>query len=136
MSRVEKPTKVDVITATQDAIDSLSLSLFEALRELRDAVSPESHQDPEEYEKVISQEDMGFDDFILAINRNDPFAMELLKASDGKPPMNREEYLKLRAKIEMQKHSELIPKLASNVLSRSAAIGQLLMFIYMLLFAM
>lgn len=123
MSRIEKSSKIDFITATQDAIDSLSLSMFEALRELRDAVTPESHKDPEKYEKLIAQEDMGFDDFIFAFNRNDPYALELLRVADGKPPTNREEYLKIRAKMEMTKHSELIPQLATNILSKSAVIG-------------
>ena len=42
-----KPTmtstnKIDPITAVQDSIDALALSLFEALRGVRDAVAPES----------------------------------------------------------------------------------------------
>ena len=36
------PSRVDPITALQDSIDRLSLSMFEALRGLRDAVAPES----------------------------------------------------------------------------------------------
>ena len=35
-------SKIDPITAVQDSIDSLALSLFEALRGVRDAVAPES----------------------------------------------------------------------------------------------
>jgi hypothetical protein len=35
-------TKIDPITAVQDSIDALALSLFEALRGVRDAVAPES----------------------------------------------------------------------------------------------
>ena len=35
-------TKIDPITAVQDSIDSLALSLFEALRGVRDAVAPQS----------------------------------------------------------------------------------------------
>eukprot|EP00986_Skeletonema_menzelii_P000755 scaffold213_cov150-Skeletonema_menzelii.AAC.4 len=35
-------TKIDPVTAVQDSIDSLALSLFEALRGVRDAVAPES----------------------------------------------------------------------------------------------
>ena len=42
-------TKIDPITAVQDSIDSLALSLFEALRGVRDAVAPESLED------VVSQ---------------------------------------------------------------------------------
>jgi len=45
----EQPTplpKIDPITAVQDSIDSLALSLFEALRGVRDAVAPESLEVP------------------------------------------------------------------------------------------
>ena len=38
--------KIDPITAVQDSIDSLALSLFEALRGVRDAVAPESLEVP------------------------------------------------------------------------------------------
>lgn len=38
----QSSTKIDPITAVQDSIDSLALSLFEALRGVRDAVAPES----------------------------------------------------------------------------------------------
>lgn len=38
--------KIDPITAVQDSIDSLALSLFEALRGVRDAVAPESLETP------------------------------------------------------------------------------------------
>mmetsp|Transcript_32961 Transcript_32961/g.57676 ORF Transcript_32961/g.57676 Transcript_32961/m.57676 type:complete len:189 (+) Transcript_32961:44-610(+) len=42
----EPPSKIDPITAVQDSIDSLALSLFEALRGVRDAVAPESLEVP------------------------------------------------------------------------------------------
>mmetsp|Transcript_23318 Transcript_23318/g.35738 ORF Transcript_23318/g.35738 Transcript_23318/m.35738 type:complete len:377 (+) Transcript_23318:121-1251(+) len=38
----QSSSKIDPITAVQDSIDSLALSLFEALRGVRDAVAPES----------------------------------------------------------------------------------------------
>lgn len=38
----QSSTKIDPITAVQDSIDALALSLFEALRGVRDAVAPES----------------------------------------------------------------------------------------------
>ena len=40
------PSKIDPITAVQDSIDGLALSLFEALRGVRDAVAPESLEVP------------------------------------------------------------------------------------------
>ena len=42
----QPPSKIDPITAVQDSIDSLALSLFEALRGVRDAVAPESLEVP------------------------------------------------------------------------------------------
>ena len=54
-------TKIDPITAVQDSIDSLALSLFEALRGVRDSVAPESlsaaapTQPKEELEPINSE---------------------------------------------------------------------------------
>jgi len=42
----QPPSKIDPITAVQDSIDGLALSLFEALRGVRDAVAPESLEVP------------------------------------------------------------------------------------------
>ena len=42
------PLAVDPVTQVQDAIDGLSLSIFEALRGLRDAVAPDNAQDGED----------------------------------------------------------------------------------------
>ena len=137
---VIKSFKIDPITAVQDSIDSLSLSLFEALRGLRDAVSPEASQNNNngegsstpaatleaERRSVIDREDMDYEDFLIAYSKDDPFALELIKTADGKPPRNREEYAKLRAKNDMKKHAELVPKLAENVLSKSAAVDDLI----------
>jgi len=107
-SKVEQPAKIDPITAVQDSIDTLSLSLFEALRGLRDAVAP-----------TIDHEDMEYEDFLMAYAKDQPYALELIEASDGNPPKSRDEYLKLRAKNEMKKHAELVPKLAQGVLGAS-----------------
>jgi len=129
--------------------DSLSLSLFEALRGLRDAVAPEtspqigaadgveggasSSQQQQQVDQshkskslsAIDHEDMDYDDFLMAYHKDDPYALELIKASDGKPPRTREEYFKLRAMNEMKKHSELVPKLAQGILSASDALDNL-----------
>jgi len=47
-STASRPThvKIDPITAVQDSIDSLALSLFEALRGVRDGVAPEALLNP------------------------------------------------------------------------------------------
>jgi hypothetical protein len=57
--------KIDPVTAVQDSIDSLALSLFEALRGVRDAVAPESLsaaapvQNKEEAEPITSENARG-----------------------------------------------------------------------------
>ncbi|KAL3771290.1 hypothetical protein ACHAWO_005947 [Cyclotella atomus] len=57
--------KIDPVTAVQDSIDSLALSLFEALRGVRDAVAPESLsaatpvQHKEETEPITSENARG-----------------------------------------------------------------------------
>ena len=68
---------------------------------------------------------MDYDDFLMAYHKDDPFALELIKASDGKPPRTREEYFKLRAMYEIKKPSELVPKLAQGILSASDALDNL-----------
>ncbi len=130
-------SKIDRVTLLQDSIDSFSLSLFEALRGLRDAVAPESSQlnnngdsstqkpDNHSSRSAIDHEDMDYDDFLIAYHEDDQFALELIKSSDGNPPKSKEEYVKLRARNEMKKHAELVPKLAQNVLSKSAAVDDL-----------
>ena len=142
--------KVDPITEIQDAIDSLSLSLFEALRALRDTVSPESYpsgNDPQSIDQdeknvlvdslqsnpmmntnrrsAIDYEDMDYDDFLLAYHEDDPFALELIKIADGKPPKTRDEYLKLRAMNEMKIAMNVTNAQAENILSKSAALDDL-----------
>ena len=42
----QQQSKIDPVTCVQDSIDSLALSLFEALRGVRDAVAPESLETP------------------------------------------------------------------------------------------
>ena len=136
--KVIKSTKVDPITVVQDSIDSLSLSLFEALRGLRDAVAPESSQhinntgdlsgpqsQSNQTQTAIDHEDMDYDDFLMAYHKDDPFALELISNAEGKPPSTSLEYSKLRALNEMKKHAELVPKLAQNILSKSTALDDL-----------
>lgn len=135
--RVVKSSKIDQITAVQDSIDSFSLSLFEALRGLRDAVAPESSlinnngdpstviSDTTSRRTAIDHEDMDYDDFLVAYHEDDPFALELIRSSEGNPPKSREEFLKLKAKNMMKKHAELHSKLAQSVLQESAAVDDL-----------
>ena len=72
--------------------------------------------------------DPDYDDFLIAYHNDEEWALELASAAGnagGKVPKNREEYVKLRAKLEMTKHSELVPKLAQNILRTSAQVEEL-----------
>lgn len=147
-----KSEKVDPITEIQDAIDSLSLSLFEALRALRNAVAPETvasvnNSEPQAKSQeegnntfdslqsktsaqgsgrsAVDYEDMDYDDFLMAYHEDDPFALELIKIADGKPPKSREEYVKLRAMNEMKIAMNVTKAQAENILSKSAALDDL-----------
>lgn len=146
-AKTVKSEKIDPITEIQDAIDSLSLSLFEALRALRNAVAPESFSMDNESKgnleedannsasllqtravkgrSAIDYEDMDYDDFLMAYHEDDPFALELIKISDGKPPKTREEYAKLRAMNEMKTAMSVTKSEAENILSKSAALDDL-----------
>ena len=69
--------------------------------------------------------DMDYDDFLLAYHRDDPIALEFIKMANNKPPKTRDEYTKLRAKFAGIRASELLSKLAGNILNRSAAVHNL-----------
>lgn len=69
--------------------------------------------------------EMDYDDFLLAYNRDDPVALEFIKMANNKPPKTRDEYTKLRAKFAGIRASELLSKLAGNILNRSAAVHNL-----------
>lgn len=52
----QQQSKIDPVTCVQDSIDSLALSLFEALRGVRDAVAPESLETPGVQQSSIQQQ--------------------------------------------------------------------------------
>ena len=111
------------------------------MRGLREAVAPtetatedpQGSSNPTNEEGVSSKprkaihpnEDPDYDDFLLAYYHDEEWALELTSAAGGRPPRSREEYVKLRAKLEMTKHSELVPKLAQNILRTSAQVEDL-----------
>ncbi len=121
-------------------LSSLSLSLFEALRGLRDSVAPESTNNDNVDESNENSNvggsgpvprkspidlDMDYEDFLLAYNRDDPVALEFIAMADNKPPKSRDEYTKLRAKFAHKRASELMTKLSENILNKSAAVHDL-----------
>ena len=68
---------------------------------------------------------MDYDDFLLAYYRDDPAALEFIAMANNKPPKTRDEYNKLRSKFACIKASELMSKLAGNILNKSAAVHDL-----------
>lgn len=144
--RTIKSNKVDSITEIQDSIDSLSLSLFEALRGLRDAVAPEFSKDVIEdagdpnsqhsqsddagaraalQRSAIDYKDMDYDDFLMAYHQDNPYALELIRSADGKPPKTRAEYTKLRGMNEMKIAMNVTKTHAEHILSKSALVDDL-----------
>ena len=115
---------------------SLSLSLFEALRGLRDAAAPESafqvqttQSDPSSIDKVTSAQpdschnthgtttrstvlnrDPDYEDFLLAYHHKEPLALDLISKTGEKVPKSREEYIKFRAKVQKEKDQSLVSK--------------------------
>eukprot|EP00550_Attheya_septentrionalis_P011985 CAMPEP_0198303758 /NCGR_PEP_ID=MMETSP1449-20131203/57056_1 /TAXON_ID=420275 /ORGANISM="Attheya septentrionalis, Strain CCMP2084" /LENGTH=205 /DNA_ID=CAMNT_0044006265 /DNA_START=356 /DNA_END=973 /DNA_ORIENTATION=- len=125
-ARIEQASKIDPITAVQDTIDSLSLSLFESLRGLRDAVAPES---------VITagtggagaalEQDPDYEDFLIAYSNGDAKAKALVANAAGSLPKTREEYFKMKAKSEMLEDTKLVTRVAQQILAKTEAVDEL-----------
>lgn len=128
-----KSNKIDSITEIQDSIDSLSLSLFEALRGLRDAISPESQTNTITNGENVENEngpqspqlDLDYDDFLMAFHRDEQWTLELIAKNKGNPPKNKEEYTKLKARIEMEKFKAIVEKHSTDILQKSANVDDL-----------
>ena len=125
------------------------MSLFEALRGLRDSVAPDTHnnennnnnqptsdendnnessaasQQQQQQQQSLIDTDMDYDDFLLAYNKDDPIALEFIKMCNNQPPKTRDEYTKLRAKVAGIRAQELMSKLAGNILSHCTEVHNL-----------
>jgi hypothetical protein len=92
--------------------------MFEALRGLRDAVAPESGN------VAATQGDSSdpdFEEFYQSFRNGDKETVDIvLQASGGVAPTAREDFVRIHAKIEMTKDVELVARLASTVLQKSA----------------
>ena len=97
--------KIDHITSLQEGIDGLSLSLFEALRQLRDAVAPESGN-------------LGAHANGTTVNSN---GSPTNNGANGESTENDFEDFR---KIEMEKDAELVKRVANTVLEKSADIDR------------
>ncbi|KAG7345130.1 mediator of RNA polymerase II transcription subunit 21 family protein [Nitzschia inconspicua] len=117
--------KIDQISALQDGIDSLSLAMFEALRGLRDAVAPESGNlggGAGSANNNNSDTTGDFEEFWQSYKNGDAETVALVKKLSPTPPSKREDYIRIHAKVEMEKDAELVARLASTVLQKSANI--------------
>jgi hypothetical protein len=124
--------------------DSLSLAMFEALRGLRDAVAPESgnlggnagnnnnnnnnntSNNNNSNNNNSNGEDQAdsFDEFYQSYQNGDPDTLAVVQKITSTLPRKREDFIRIHAKIEMQKDSDLVQKLASTVLDKSADIDK------------
>eukprot|EP00547_Thalassionema_nitzschioides_P015220 CAMPEP_0194254926 /NCGR_PEP_ID=MMETSP0158-20130606/33234_1 /TAXON_ID=33649 /ORGANISM="Thalassionema nitzschioides, Strain L26-B" /LENGTH=235 /DNA_ID=CAMNT_0038993137 /DNA_START=55 /DNA_END=762 /DNA_ORIENTATION=- len=142
IAAVDQNIKVDEITAIQDSIDGLSLAMFEALRGLRDAVAPESgnlssdnnsntqQQEQQQNESSSGGASPDFEEFWQSYRNNDPDIVAAVKRVGGgvSPQLTRrEDYVRIFALWEREKDAELVTKLATCVLHKSADIDDRVM---------
>lgn len=116
--------KIDPVTALQDAIDGLSLGMFESLRSLRDAVAPESGNlgdNPNQNNNNSNNNEPDIEELWHSYKQGDPKVRDLMHKGDPEHPViqRREEFIRMHAKMEMQKDTDLVFRLASTVLSKS-----------------
>ena len=109
--------------------NSLSLAMFEALRGLRDAVAPESGNlgnsganNNNNNNNENSEPD--FDEFWQNFRNGDPETVARVKRVTDKQPQKREDYIRIHAKVERLRDAELVKKLATTVLEKSADIDE------------
>ncbi|GKY98589.1 hypothetical protein MPSEU_000815600 [Mayamaea pseudoterrestris] len=110
-------------------IDGLSLAMFEALRSLRDAVAPDSGNlganSSTNTNAQEQQQPPDIDDLWQAYKSGDKQVVEQIHAANGGVILQkREDFIRVHAKMEMDKDTELVQRLASSVLNKSAEIDE------------
>mmetsp|Transcript_25440 Transcript_25440/g.53606 ORF Transcript_25440/g.53606 Transcript_25440/m.53606 type:complete len:151 (-) Transcript_25440:849-1301(-) len=117
--------KIDHITSLQEGIDGLSLSLFEALRGLRDAVAPESGNlggvqqgnnninDGFNNSPTDSSEN-DFEEFCLSYQNGDPETKALVIKHATTAPTREKDFRQIHEKIQEQKDDDLVKKSGRN----------------------
>jgi hypothetical protein len=64
-----------------------------------------------------------YDEFLMAVSKDDPHVLQLLQTVAGnRPPKSREEYVKFAAKVQMEKDMALVSTLSKEVFTKSDAI--------------
>ena len=124
------PAKIDPVTQVQDAIDGLALSLFEALRGIRDATAPEALVGEAANTNTAkgggsNQDEADFDDFLIAYHNQEPHALEVAQKAGGKPPQSKEEYLKILARMDFESDIGTAQRLAGEILDKSREVEEL-----------
>ena len=122
--------KIDPVTQVQDAIDGLALSLFEALRGIRDATAPEALVGEAANTNTAkgggsNQDEADFDDFLIAYHNQEPHALEVAQKAGGKPPQSKEEYLKVLARMDFESDVGTAQRLAMEILEKSREVEEL-----------
>jgi hypothetical protein len=108
-------------------VDGLSLAMFEALRSLRDAVAPESGNlgGNSSNNSNNQNEQADIDDLWFAYKTGDKEVVNQIHSSNGGIILQkREDFIRVHAKMEMEKDTELVQRLASSVLNKSSAIDK------------
>lgn len=97
--------------------------MFDALRQLRDAVAPESGNlgSSNNNKSDDTEHALDTDELWKAYKAKDPDVVAMVPASEIN---TREDFVRWHAKQEMDKDTELVMQLASTVLEKSRAIDQ------------
>lgn len=132
------PAKIDPVTQVQDAIDGLALSLFEALRGIRDATAPEAlvgeatntntgtaNGAKGNSSKNSNHDEADFDDFLIAYHNQEPHALEVVQRAGGKPPQSKEEYLRVLARMDFESDVGTAQRLAGEILDKSREVEEM-----------
>jgi hypothetical protein len=97
--------------------------MFEALRGLRDAVAPESgNLTAEQQSEATSGPD--FEEFWQSYRNNEAETVAAVRRLGASDPQKREDYVKIFRLFEREKDAELVARLATTVLQKSADVDE------------
>jgi Subunit 21 of Mediator complex len=113
-------------------LDGLSLAMFEALRKLRDAVAPESGNLGVNSNAAGAQGDQStsaepdMDELWHLYRSGDKDVVaKIHNVTNNVAVTKREDFVRIHAKMEMEKDTELVAKLAESVLEKSDQIDDM-----------
>ena len=72
----------------------------------------------------IDSSENDFEEFCQSYQSRDPDTLAMVRKVTSTPPIQREDFLRIHKKIEMEKDAELVKKVASTVLEKSADIDR------------